>query len=40
MKTQEDRDKLEQMKIDIFNEDIPIDDIIKKYKKSMPSNRV
>ena len=30
LKTQEDRDKLEQMKIDIFNEDIPIDDIIKK----------
>ena len=33
LKTQEDRDKLEQMKIDIFNEDIPIDDIINKYSK-------
>ena len=33
LKTQEDRDKLEQMKIDIFNEDIPIDDIIEKYSK-------
>ena len=28
LKTQEDRDKLDQMKIYIFNEDIPIDDII------------
>ena len=33
LKTQEDRDKLKQMKIDIFNEDVPIDDIIKRYSK-------
>ena len=33
LKTQEDRDKLEQMKSYIFNEDIPIDDIINKYSK-------
>ena len=32
-KTQEDRDRLKQMKEDIFNEDIPITNIIEKIFK-------
>ena len=33
LKTTQDRDKLKQMKADIFNEDIPVDYIINKYSK-------